>query len=297
MTEIIAICNPSGGVGKTTLTINLAEQFKRKDMKALVVDLDQLGTTSRFYMNGIPVCTGSNDDGVFSTSKESIDLIPSKYFYETHDSIHGPVFNSRSVESMLHICKDRYDIIIFDVPSSLQEAMYWALSVANEVLIPVSNYMSHDGALQVKKLVDNMKNGSNPDIKIGGIVLAMFDSRPKLSHLLQEELSKEFESELLETSIPIDSNVQKAYLAAESIVEYASASKAANAYIELTDELFKNGTVEKPNQKIRIEISIYPSLFKDIESKKREFGTDRSATIRFILEKGLEALKNGENTT
>lgn len=201
--EIFVIANQKGGVGKTTTTLNLGAALARKNKKVLLIDLDPqanlssgLGFTQQFdkqswdtnqqapYKNIYDVIVNSVPiQSVFvSTSTPNLFLVPS------HLSLAGAeieMVNMISRETLLRKAiesiKDDFDIVIIDCPPSLGLLTINALSAAQNLLIPIQcEYFALEGLGQ---LINTMKliKGVNPNLKLGGVILTMYDSRTKLS--------------------------------------------------------------------------------------------------------------------
>ncbi len=239
MKKIIAICNPSGGVGKTTIATNLAKLFSRRELETLVTSLDpREGSLKLYHKAGFNRFLGLSGHGIVKTAMKNIDIIPAKHCYRSDGMLKRLIFDSSFIEDTLQKNIDKYNIILFDAPPSLNEAMYWVLSMADWVLIPAYYQSSIDDIDELIQIVDETKE-FNPSLEIGGIVISRSDRRSKQSRLFEDELSKAFGKYLMETKIPHDPNVKREYSAGKTIVEYAPDSPAAKAYSRLAKEIIE----------------------------------------------------------
>lgn len=259
--EIFVIANQKGGVGKTTTTLNLGAALARKNKKVLLIDLDPqanlssgLGFTQQFdkqswdtnqqapYKNIYDVIVNSVPiQSVFvSTSTPNLFLVPS------HLSLAGAeieMVNMISRETLLRKAiesiKDDFDIVIIDCPPSLGLLTINALSAAQNLLIPIQcEYFALEGLGQ---LINTMKliKGVNPNLKLGGVILTMYDSRTKLSSNVVSDVREFFKDMAFESIVPRNVRLSEAPSYGKTIFQYDPKSTGAIAYNNLAKEFIK----------------------------------------------------------
>ena len=181
--QIIAIANQKGGVGKTTTCVNLGIGLAQEGKKVLMIDADPQGslTISLGYeepdemeyslatlMMNIVNDEKLNIEKTILHHKEGVDLIPANIELST---IEVSLVNAMSRELILRSMVDRlrefYDYIIIDCMPSLGMMTINALACADSVLIPVqAAYLPVKGLQQLIKTIGRVKKQLNPNIKM-----------------------------------------------------------------------------------------------------------------------------------
>lgn len=251
---IIALANQKGGVGKTTTTINIAVYLALAGKKVCVIDLDPqanltsgLGYSSNRYdekksIGSIyNVLTGEKEatEIIFKTRINNLDLIPSGIELAGAEI---ELVNMVARETILREAVDkirlRYDFVLIDCPPSLGLLTINAMTAAQEVYVPVqTEYFALEGLGQLLNTIKLVKNKLNPGIKVGGVIMTMYDSRTNLSKQVGDELEKVFGDKVFKTKIPRNIRLSEAPSHGKSIFEYDEKSTGAESYKELTKEI------------------------------------------------------------
>jgi len=219
--KTIAIANQKGGVGKTTTAFSLGVSLANNNKRVLIVDADpqaNLTTYMGYYdEDNLPVTlstlieryiddTDINANEAVLHHQENVDLIPSNLNLSMTES---NLLNSMSREYAMKNCledlKKQYDYIIIDCMPSLSMITTNALATADEVIIPVqSQYLSARGMGNLLNIISKVRRQINKDLKVGGILLTLVDSRTKLPNTIKQELEKNYGNivRLYETHIP-----------------------------------------------------------------------------------------------
>jgi len=259
MPKIISITNQKGGVGKTTTTINLAAALAEQNLRVLIVDLDPQGnastglgietddrihTTYDMLVDGKPL-----DDVIMSTGTAGLSIIPSTVDLSSADL--ELVKNQRRTQLMYdalrtkNIEKFGFDYVLIDCPPSLNLLTVNAMVASHSVLIPLqSEFFALEGLSQLMLSVRQVRASANPDLRIEGVVLTMFDGRNNLSQQVETDARDNLGELVFQTIIPRNVRVSEAPSFAMPVLEYDPASKGAAAYRDLALELIKNN--EKP---------------------------------------------------
>ncbi|MEK7376886.1 MAG: ParA family protein, partial [Candidatus Margulisiibacteriota bacterium] len=140
--------------------------------------------------------------------------------------------------------------IIIDTPPSLSLLTVNALSASDEVIIPIqTEYYALEGLSQLVKTIDLIKTNLNKKLKIGGIILTMYDSRLVLSNQVKEEVEDHFGDVVFKTSIPRNVRLSEAPSHGMPILYYDPTSSGSLAYETLAREIIeKNEIKEEPAQ-------------------------------------------------
>lgn len=138
---IISIASPKGGVGKTTLAVNLAMAFSKLDKKVAIVDLDLQFGDVPILMDLKPKYTiyewvkdvyGTNRDEIkkyMISYDEHVDVLSAPLMPEQSDEING-----QHINALINILTKKYDIIIIDTPPALYDSNLMAYERSDQIL-------------------------------------------------------------------------------------------------------------------------------------------------------------------
>ena len=134
--------------------------------------------------------------------------------------------------------RDEYDYIIVDCPPAISFLTINALTTADTVLIPVQcEYYALVGLVQQLNVLGLIKERLNPELKIEGIVITLFDIRTKLSREVVENIKNNTSERFFETVIPRFVRLAEASSYEMPITTYAPNSSGAKAYRNLAREI------------------------------------------------------------
>jgi len=249
VSRIISIVNQKGGVGKTTTAVNLGAYLAKKGKFVLLIDMDpQANATS-----GLGIDHNNLEKGIYEVISgnekfSNIMLKTSQVGYKIAPSTQGLAgatvelvnVDNREYKLQQAICEIRndFDYIIIDCPPSLGLLTINALVAAEEILIPIqSEYYALEGLGQLLNTLDLIKENLQPDLKILGAVITMFDKRNKLSDQVHQEVKNHFRFRIFNSVIPRNVRLTESPSHGLTILEYDPSSKGAKAYEQLADEI------------------------------------------------------------
>lgn len=248
--KTICIVNQKGGVGKTTTSVNLASALAALGRKVLLVDLDPQGNASSGLgvkrheyqdKNVYHVLIGATklNESVYRTKRENLYILPANADLvgaeiELVDE-HNREFKMKAA---LAEGEGVYDYVLIDCPPSLSLLTVNALCSANSFLVPLQcEYYALEGLSQLLNTAGIIKKKLNPNLKIEGILLTMFDTRNNLSHQVVQEIQTHFKDKVFSAVIPRNVRLSEAPSHGVSIFEYDDRSVGAKKYYELATEL------------------------------------------------------------
>jgi chromosome partitioning protein len=250
--RIIAIANQKGGVGKTTTAINLGAALVEAGRRVLLIDVDPQGnastglgveassrgkTTYELLIEELPL-----QDVVVETAIPNLLIAPSttdlssadvelvsheKRSFLLHDALRHP-----SVAAL------RLDYVLIDCPPSLNLLTLNAMVAAHSVLVPLqSEFFALEGLSQLMLTVRQVRASANPDLRIEGIVLTMYDQRNKLAQQVEADARDNLGELVFRTVVPRNVRVSEAPSFALPVLSYDTMSKGSQAYRALAREM------------------------------------------------------------
>lgn len=260
MVKIIAVCNQKGGVGKTTTAVNLAACLAAAEKKTLLLDLDpQANATTgvgldktkvsdsiyQVLLGGRPIT-----EVIFPTEMPFLSIIPSHYSLAGAEiELVNVVSRETKLRESLQVVENNYDFVIIDCPPSLSLLTINAMAAATGVLIPLQcEYYAMEGLVDLQRTVHLVNERLNPNLRVEGIVLTMFDPRNNLSYQVAEEIKKHFEKSVFNVIIPRNVRLSEAPSHGKPIILYDVKSKGAESYFELAKEVLERSENHRPKK-------------------------------------------------
>ena len=144
------------------------------------------------------------------------------------------------MEKLLVSLREQYDYIIIDCGLKHELLTINALATADYCIIPVqAHFLASEGIPDVLEMVKNVQNRFNPDLKIAGILLTMYQSRPQLCQSVRNSVNDIYGESLHVFERPIEQTIKVAECPAAgmSILDYAPKNPAAESYRSLALEV------------------------------------------------------------
>lgn len=249
MSEIIAVCNQKGGVGKTTTAINLSTYLALSGKKILLVDMDpQSNATSGLGLDKKTVAEGTYQLLLGEVSPEKIirtTEVPGLFLIPSNEDLMGAevelvseIGREGKLKRALASFAQHYDFILIDSPPSLGLLTVNALVAADSVIIPMQcEYFALEGLSQLMRTIDLVKERLNPALSLRGVLLTMADFRTNLTDQVIQEARNFFKEKVYQTVIPRSIRLSEAPGFGKPIALYDGHCLGAQKYREFGQEV------------------------------------------------------------
>jgi len=251
--RVIAVVNQKGGVGKTTTAVNLAASVAAAERRTLLLDMDPQGNASsgvgirpRTVEKSIYDCLIGRStlrDILVQTEVPMLQVAPATQDLvavelELVDDPNRAGKLKGALHELLSDGQPGFDYVFIDCPPSLGILTLNALTAADRVLVPLQcEYYALEGLTHLMATIDRVKQGTNPELFVEGIVLTMFDARNNLAHQVAEEVKRHFH--VFESVIPRNIRLSEAPSHGKPVLLYDVQSKGAQGYLSLARELLQ----------------------------------------------------------
>ncbi len=260
MTEILAIANQKGGVGKTTTAVNLAASLSVLKKRVLLIDLDPQG-------NATMGSGQQKNDLIYSVADVLMEDAPIETVIQTTAAGYQLIGANRElsgVELSLfdkkrreYVLKDsigriasQFDYILIDCAPSLNLLTVNALCAADGVIIPMQcEYYALEGLADLAETVERIRLTLNPALHIRGVVRTLYDPRNTLTNDVSRELEKHFPEQMLQTVIPRNVRLAEAPAHGMPVMFFDKNSRGSLAYLNLAAELIRQSKKNKAKGK------------------------------------------------
>ena len=267
------VFNQKGGVGKSTITCNLAAVSAQQGLRTLVLDLDVQGNSTRYLLGegaesvdggtvadffqqtlGFSFNPKQAGEFIYETPFERLHLMPSS---PALDELHGKLESRYKIyklrEALESLSKD-YDAIWIDTPPALNFYTRSALIAAERCLIPFDcDAFSRSALYSLLESVQEVKEDHNPELAVEGIVVNQYQARANLPKQLVEELVAEGHP-VLEPFLRSSVKVRESHQAGRPLVHLAPGHKLTLEFQALHARLQKAPARTRPPRKRKTSV-------------------------------------------
>lgn len=204
MNQVIAIFNMSGGVGKSTLCMNLGYHLSQDlNSRVLLVDMDPQASLSTFVglspfelENTVYQSLLQRKELPILSNIIGCSLVPANiYLAQAELQLASELRREYRLKEALDQVEDNYDVILIDCPPSLGLLSVNCLVAANHLVIPIqTEYKSVEATINLLQTTYEIAQQVNPELKVAGAVPTMYDERTSQSRRALQTIEEVFES-------------------------------------------------------------------------------------------------------
>ncbi len=253
MARIFVIANQKGGVGKTSIAVNLCASLAHYGRRALLIDLDPQGnattgsgvdkTACKRTVYGVLLGEYPVKDAIVRC-EGGYDAVPS------NRELAGAEVELISIEKREYRLRDalahstgNYDFAVIDCPPALNMLTVNGFAAADAVIIPMQcEYYALEGLSDLVGTLRKVKQNLNPKIEIEALVRTMYDPRSTLTVQVSDELKRHYGEKVFDTVIPRNIRIAEAPSFGKPVLLHDPTSKGAIAHLQFARELLgRNG--------------------------------------------------------
>lgn len=249
--KTVAVLNLKGGVGKTTLSVNLGDALSRLGYRVLLLDMDPQNDLTLFLgldpaqLKGIEyfLTADMKFESLVRSYNGKFDFLPSgKKLKELEMSLSRHFRKEKKfsylLKNAIFNAQQDYDYIIVDCPPYVGLLNFNALTFVNNLVVPIQcQHLSLQGSRRTVFFFHKMKALYNPDLKMAAIIPVMYDARNKLSDKVVEKLKKTYNGLLTETKVRVNISLAEAPGYNRTIFDYKPQSRGAKDFNKLALEM------------------------------------------------------------
>ncbi|MEM6491499.1 MAG: AAA family ATPase [Pseudomonadota bacterium] len=249
--RVIALANQKGGVGKTTTAINLGAGLAAAGLKTLIIDMDPQGNAS----TGLGIDAADREQTTYDVMVGGAGLasvaratpVPGLSVAPSAVDLTGAEVELARAEGRERRLKDALkqapldvDYVLIDCPPSLTLLTLNALVAADAVMVPLQcEFYALEGLGHLLGTIKRVKRALNPDLRMQGVVLTMYDRRNAICGSVADDVRGHLGATVYDTVIPRNVRVSEAPSFGQPVMIYDHRCAGAQAYAHLAGEMLR----------------------------------------------------------
>jgi chromosome partitioning protein len=251
LTCVLSVANQKGGVGKTTTSVNLAAAIALKKKRTLLIDLDPQANASITFFSPDETLTTMYDifgehpaemaNVIRPTKDQNLFVAPARLALARLEQQLAGQFDApfKLKDALAPILKN-YDYIVLDTPPALGILTVNALVASTHLLVPIqAAYFAIEGTDDLLETYGRIRSRPNPDLKMLGVVITLYDKRTNISRDTHEQIRATFGNALFKTRISKNVRLEESPAYKETVFSYAPKSSGAEEYKKLAQEVLQ----------------------------------------------------------
>ena len=250
MARVYVIANQKGGVGKTSIAVNLCASLAHYGRRVLLVDLDPQGNAT----TGAGVDKGEIERSVYDVLLGECDVGAARRRVEGGFDVVGSNRDLAGAEveligmekreyrlrAAIDAVRGDYDFVVIDCPPALNMLTVNGFTAADAVIIPMQcEYYALEGLSDLVGTLRKVKQNLNPGIEIEALVRTMYDPRSTLTVQVSDELKRHYGDKVFDTVIPRNIRIAEAPSFGKPVLLHDPASKGALSHLAFARELLE----------------------------------------------------------
>ena len=252
--RITVIANNKGGVGKSTITFNLAGAISEIGPKVLLIDMDQQGSLSSTFLDNIHELphTVTNilldldlpiEESIYPTRFQDIDLIPANLSLgRVEVELLGDQDAQYYLADRLEEVTETYDQVLIDSPPSLGLATRMVLVAAHDLIIPIECHAyTAKGTASFHELINRVRRRANPELNTLGYLINKYDGRRRIEQDYRKMLEEKFGDKIFNILVKNSVKYTESVALKTPITFYLPNSEQAEPFRILAKEILNCG--------------------------------------------------------
>ena len=256
MGKIISVVNNKGGVGKTTITVNLAHALAMQGKKVLIVDVDSQCNSTSFF-NLAPGCASLYELLASVYDEEAPEIKPESCIYPTEIGcsilpnveemafIEAEFYKNESYivalrERLREYATKEFDITLIDCPPSMGAFVYMAMIASDFIIVPIraGSRFSLDG---ITKTINAINQIRRTKLNEGLVLLKFLYNMADLRRLADKHsltiLNNRYPGQVLTEYISEATMLRSSEMLSETVFQSSPRSKVAAKFRSVAREI------------------------------------------------------------